>query len=135
LEWKGLTVASKASNKRYQSLPLVSIVIVNYNGMRFIEKCLASVLETDYPSFEIVLVDNASGDGSFESALRLFGKNSKVRIVRNNKNLGFAEGNNVGYQSCRGPTFGNRSLMVGEHQRMRAMRCWTLSKPSLASSQ
>jgi len=97
-----LISASKASDERYQSLPLVSIVIVNYNGMRFIEKCLASVLETDYPSFEIVLVDNASGDGSFESALRLFGKNSKVRIVRNNKNLGFAEGNNVGYANSQG---------------------------------
>jgi len=97
-----LISASKASDERYQSSPLVSIVIVNYNGMRFIQKCLTSVLETDYPRFEIVLVDNASRDGSLEAASRLFGKNPMVRIVRKERNLGFAEGNNVGYANSQG---------------------------------
>mgnify|MGYP001049125428 CR=1 FL=1 len=81
---------------------LASIVILNYNGIRFIERCLTSILETDYPNIEIILVDNGSTDGSLEIASRLFSKNQIVRIIRNERNLGFAEGNNVGYASSKG---------------------------------
>jgi len=59
-------------------------------------------LETDYPNFEVILVDNGSTDGSLEIASRLFSKNQIVRIIRNERNLGFAEGNNVGYASSKG---------------------------------
>ena len=93
---------NKASDKPYRHWPLASIIILNYNGIRFIERCLRSILETDYPNFEVILVDNGSTDGSLEIALRLFGKNQIVRIIRNERNLGFAEGNNVGYASSKG---------------------------------
>jgi len=47
-------------------LPFVSIVIINYNGMRFLKDCLESVLKTDYPAekIEVMIVDNGSTDGS-----------------------------------------------------------------------
>jgi GT2 family glycosyltransferase len=82
--------------------PKVSIIILNYNGSKFIEGCLSSVLKTDYPNFEVILVDNASKDGSLEIARRLFGKDPRLKIVRNDENLGFAEGNNVGARHARG---------------------------------
>jgi hypothetical protein len=82
--------------------PLVSVIILNYNGLRFAEQCVRSVLDSDYPNFEVILVDNGSVDGSYEVLSQSFGTVPKVRIVRNLTNLGFAEGNNVGYRSSKG---------------------------------
>ena len=83
--------------------PLVSVVILNYNGRRFIETCLESMLNgTFYSNFEVILVDNASTDRSIELVRRRFERDPRLIIVRNNKNLGFAEGNNVGVRYARG---------------------------------
>jgi glycosyltransferase involved in cell wall biosynthesis len=47
--------------------PLVSIIILNYNGSGVVDRCVKSVLDTDYPNFEVIFVDNASVDGSYDS--------------------------------------------------------------------
>ncbi len=78
------------------------MIILNYNGLRFAEDCVRSVLASDYPDFEVVVVDNGSGDGSYEVLRQSFGTIPNVRIVRNSRNLGFAEGNNVGYKNSKG---------------------------------
>ena len=44
------------------SLPKVSIIIVNYNGKIFLEKCLESIFKIDYDNFEVIVVDNNSTD-------------------------------------------------------------------------
>ena len=79
--------------------PFVSVVVLNYNGLRFLERCLGSLLQLDYPSdrYEVVVVDNASSDGSAEIAERGF---PGVRVIRNNRNLGFAGGNNVAMRTA-----------------------------------
>ncbi|MBW6518675.1 MAG: glycosyltransferase family 2 protein [ANME-2 cluster archaeon] len=82
-----------------ESYPLVSVVIVNYNGMRFLENCLSSLLLQTYPLFEIILVDNGSNDGSVDFVLNAF---PSVTIICNNENLGFAKGNNIGIKSANG---------------------------------
>lgn len=82
--------------------PLVSIIIVNFNGSKFVKTCVDSVLKSNYPNFEIVIVDNASTDGSYETLLEKFGNVRKVTFVHNAQNLGFAEGNNVGYENSKG---------------------------------
>lgn len=74
---------------------LMSIVIVNYNGKRFIKPCLDSVLKSHYPSFEVIVVDNASQDESV-NILKTFSDNPKVKLVFSKKNLQFAGGNNLG---------------------------------------
>jgi hypothetical protein len=84
------------------TVPLVSVVILNYNGLRFAEQCVRSVLGSDYSNFEVVIVDNGSTDGSYQVLCRWFSSIANVRIVRNDRNLGFALGNNVGYRSSRG---------------------------------
>lgn len=81
-----------------QQTPLVSIVILNYNGMKFVDRCLRSVLNTDYPNLEVIFVDNASTDGSLEHARKKFGRNPRLKFVVNNKNYGFAQGNNIGFE-------------------------------------
>lgn len=86
----------------YDDLPMVSIVILNYNGRDFVERCLKSVLNTDYPNFEVIFVDNASTDDSPELVKMIFGCDLRLKIIQNDKNLGFAEGNNIGARVAKG---------------------------------
>ncbi len=82
--------------------PLVSIVIVNFNGKRFLKECLSAVFGSKYPNFEVILVDNASTDGSVDLVLCLFAKNVRLKIVKNVKNLGFGSANNIGISQAKG---------------------------------
>jgi GT2 family glycosyltransferase len=81
---------------------LVSIVILNYNGKNYLMNCISSVLATKYPNFEVILVDNASTDSSLESVQEAFGADSRLKVVKNNLNLGFSGGNNVGFSYSKG---------------------------------
>ena len=82
--------------------PLVSVIILNYNGKEFIENCIRSVLNSDYDNFELIFVDNCSTDGSFELVVNKFGSDPRLKIIRNKRNLGFAGGVNVGLKYARG---------------------------------
>jgi GT2 family glycosyltransferase len=79
--------------------PLLSILVVNYNGSAHLEECLSSLFTQDCRDFEVVLVDNASVDGSADFVRRRF---PEVRLVEAESNLGFAGGNNLGLRYCRG---------------------------------
>lgn len=80
----------------------VSVVIVNYNGKKFIGECIDSVLQSEYPNFEVVMVDNASTDGSCEYLKKTYGRNKKIKIVRSEKQLYFAGGSNLGATNSKG---------------------------------
>jgi hypothetical protein len=82
--------------------PLVSIIILNYNGERYLDRCLSSVLRTEYPRFEVILVDNASTDRSLENARNKFGKDERLKVIRNHTNLGFGPANNIGFRNGKG---------------------------------
>ena len=73
--------------------PQVEIIIVNYDGERWLETCLTSLRETNYPGFHVTIVDNASRDRSVELVRNRF---PEVEVIAFESNLGFAEGNNVG---------------------------------------
>jgi GT2 family glycosyltransferase len=75
--------------------PLVYIVVLNYNGVSWLKACLTSLLATTYSNFKVLLVDNASADGSVDFVLTAF---PQVQIIQNDHNLGFSEGNNVGIE-------------------------------------
>lgn len=79
--------------------PSVSIIIVNFNGEKYIRNCLNSVFSSHYPRFEIIVVDNASSDNSDTIVETEF---PSAKLLRNNKNLGFAGGNNVGIKVASG---------------------------------
>jgi glycosyltransferase involved in cell wall biosynthesis len=68
--------------------PLVSILIPAYNRERYIEECICSALSQDYPSFEVVVVDNNSIDNTWTICNKLAAIDSRVRIFRNDANIG-----------------------------------------------
>ncbi len=82
-------------------LPFCSVIIVNYNGKYLLKDCLNSVYILNYPKnrYEVILVDNGSADNS----VSFVGKNfPHVKILKLDKNYGFAEGNNKGIEKARG---------------------------------
>jgi glycosyltransferase involved in cell wall biosynthesis len=79
--------------------PLVSIVIVNWNGKRFLKGCLESVFAHGYNNIEVIFVDNGSTDGSVEFVREYFPQTVVLEIK---ENLGFAAGNNLGIEVARG---------------------------------
>ena len=69
------------------------VVILNWNGKKHIQACLSSLEKQTYGKFRVVFVDNGSTDGSEEYVKKHF---PNVKFIETGKNLGFAEGNNVG---------------------------------------
>jgi GT2 family glycosyltransferase len=74
-------------------LPSVSVIVLNYNGLRYMQECFASLSALEYPidRVELVLADNGSSDGSVEYVRQNF---PKVRIIAFEQNYGFCRGNN-----------------------------------------
>lgn len=89
---------------RMETSPKVFVVILNKDGRGCLPDCLRGVFNLTYPNFEVVVVDNASRDGSIEAVKSLFGR---VHYILNEKNLGFAAGMNVGirYALSRGARY------------------------------
>lgn len=83
--------------------PMVSVVIVTYNNIEYTQECLRSIEEnSDYSNLQIVVVDNASTDGSVEY-LRVWAQKGKNRIcIYNDVNKGFSAANNQGMAISRG---------------------------------
>ena len=77
-------------------LPPVTLVILNYNGIRYIKNCLDSVLATDYPNFKITVIDNASTDGSAEFIEENY---PEIKLMKFQKNYGFAKAYNLALKS------------------------------------
>lgn len=78
----------------------VSIIIVNWNTRDILRDCLQSIYRhADRETFEIIVADNASTDGSADTVAADF---PNVRLIRNNRNLGFAAANNQGIAIARG---------------------------------
>ncbi len=79
--------------------PLVSIIVLNYNGKNDLEESFESLHKLNYPNFEILLVDNNSQDNSVQMIRE---KYNDVKIIELKKNYGFAEGNNKGIANSTG---------------------------------
>jgi len=79
--------------------PLVSIIIVNYNGKEHLQKCLESLMKINYKNYEVIIVDNNSTDDSIE-----FVKNTypSMMLIKLDRNYGFAEPNNIGAKNAKG---------------------------------
>jgi len=77
----------------------ISVVIVTYNSITLIDRCLQPLLNDAYSELQIVIWDNNSSDGTFEY---IKGRYPDVNIQGGTKNLGFAAGNNAAFQFCEG---------------------------------
>jgi len=79
--------------------PKVSIIVLNYNGKKYLDECFQSLSKLDYPNYEVVMVDNKSTDDSVEYVKRNY---EWVRIIQTGRNGGFAFGNNIGIKETKG---------------------------------
>ncbi len=85
------------------SPPLLSVLVLNYNGLAWIERCLESLRQqTILDRMEVVVADNRSTDGSDRMAERLLASWPNGRFVQHGENLGYCEGNNRAAQLARG---------------------------------
>jgi GT2 family glycosyltransferase len=79
--------------------PLVSVVVVNLDGRRFLGGLMETLHAQDYGPFEIIMVDNGSVDDSVSFVGERF---PRVRVVELSDNVGFAQGNNLGIEKAKG---------------------------------
>lgn len=99
------TPQNKAGSPREQeeatppSWPSVTLLLLNWNGRDVLEMCLPSLAELDYPTYRIVMIDNASEDDSVAFVGSRF---PQVKIIRNEENLGFSRAMNVGLRQADG---------------------------------
>lgn len=83
--------------------PRASIIVVTYNNLAYTKLCLESVLRnTEYPAYEIVVVDNNSTDGTPAYLRYLAAQHPHVRVLLNDRNEGFARANNQGAEVASG---------------------------------
>lgn len=78
--------------------PKVSIVLLNWNGLRDTIECLRSIYNQDYQNFDLIVIDNASTDNSVEVIKKEF---PDITIIENEKNFGYTGGNNKGIEVSR----------------------------------
>lgn len=79
--------------------PLLSILIVNFNGLKFLKTCFDSLRKCSYTNREIIFIDNCSTDDSVAFVRQNY---PEVKIVQNKENYMFARGNNEGMKIARG---------------------------------
>jgi GT2 family glycosyltransferase len=89
----------------------VSIIVVNWNGERFLKDCLGALSNQSYVNCEIVLVDNGSSDDSVRFARENF---PEVKIVGLSENKGFTGGNAAGLEVAKGAYI----ALVNNHARV-----------------
>ena len=95
-----VAVAPDAAGRR------VSIIVVTFNGLVFSKLSLGTLLaNTRYPDYEVIIVDNASTDGTADCLRELAARNPHVRVIFNGQNAGFAAANNQGLAAASGDVF------------------------------
>jgi GT2 family glycosyltransferase/glycosyltransferase involved in cell wall biosynthesis len=83
--------------------PPASIIIITYNNLTLTQMCLESVFrDTEYPNFEVIVVDNASHDGTAKWLAEQSAREPRLRVILNADNRGFSGANNQGLRMARG---------------------------------
>jgi len=85
--------------------PLVSLIVLNWNGREYLADCLASLASQTWPNREFILVDNGSTDGSADFLRRWAEGRADTRTVFLDSNTGFTRGNNLAFAQARGEWF------------------------------
>ncbi|RPI88201.1 MAG: glycosyltransferase family 2 protein [Chloroflexi bacterium] len=96
--------------------PIASVIVLAYNDRRYLEGCLNSLLDQDLPAedYEIIYADNASTDGSADYVEEHF---PLVRVIRLDRNYGFALGNNMAAEAARGRYIAFQNADTEAHKR------------------
>ena len=78
--------------------PEISVVMLNYNGLKYLKRTIPAILKLDYPNYEFIIVDNGSTDESIE----FIKKFKKIRLIENRENFGYSKGKNIGVKDAKG---------------------------------
>tara|TARA_B100000029_G_scaffold93098_1_gene83050 strand:- start:71 stop:1111 length:1041 start_codon:yes stop_codon:yes gene_type:complete len=78
---------------------LVSIIILNYNAGKLLLNCVESIKKSKYNNLEIIVVDNISSDNSQTECKEKF---PDIKLIQNDENFGYCEGNNIGIRNAKG---------------------------------
>ncbi len=114
IEQRRSFAAQNTWEKRYEVISMglrdtaarASIIVVTYNNLALTRLCLESIVRnTDYPNYEVIVVDNNSSDQSPEYLRHLAGQHSHIQIILNAENRGFAAANNQGIERSTGDRF------------------------------
>ena len=90
-------------SKFLSEFPKISIIVVTYNNLAYTKLCLESIIEnTEYPNFEVIIVDNGSTDATPEYLDSLQECRFEIRVIKNTNNRGFAPANNQGFEASTG---------------------------------
>jgi len=81
-------------------MPLISVIVVNWNGRHLLETCLPSLMMQTYDDYQVVVVDNGSTDDSLAWLRTHY---PRVQIIANRENLGFAQANNQAIRATQSP--------------------------------
>ena len=88
---------------RSVELPRISVIVLTFNNLDLTRSCVESVFKrTDYPNLEVILVDNCSTDGTPSYLRELQVEHPEIKVILNERNLGFAAGNNKGLAEATG---------------------------------
>jgi len=87
---------------KHSETPTFTLIFLTWNSEDYIERTLESVLSQDYADYELLVIDNNSNDETTKLIKNNYLPSNKLRIVRNNKNLGFIKGINKGVNLSRG---------------------------------
>lgn len=122
-------VAGNAAEAPRADAPLVSIVIVNWNGAAHLEGLLRSIREQSYRKIEVVVVDNGSRDDS----LRILAAFPEVAVYPQERNVGFCRGNNLGIEKSKGEILFllNNDTVLDPRCVERAVACLAKSPPDV----
>ncbi len=82
--------------------PLVSVIVVNWNGIGFLQDCLGSLEKQTWKNLEFILVDNGSKDGSVEYIRSWTERTPNAQAIFLSRNSGFCEANNLAFAKARG---------------------------------
>ena len=79
---------------------LISLIMPLYNAENYVEEAIQSILDQTYSNFEMVLIDDCSTDNTMEKVTSF--KDSRIKIIYNNKNMGIAYSRNIGLEFSSG---------------------------------
>ncbi len=89
-------------SRKIKKAPLISIVIANFNGERYLRTCLTSLLKSSIRNCEIIVIDNNSTDTSIEIVKEFQKKDARIIILQNKVNIGVPASRNIAISECRG---------------------------------
>jgi GT2 family glycosyltransferase len=90
---EGVVTPATRRSAGKRELPAVSVIIASHTGRQHLQRCLPALLADDYPDFQVIVVDNASTDGTAEFVEQEY---PSVKVIRNALNLGFSRASNMG---------------------------------------